>query len=39
VVDPAQGDKLVGYLSRAGVMEAHFKKLEEEHHAEPGWVM
>ncbi len=39
VVDPVQGDALIGYLSRASIMEAHIKSLEDERTVEPGWVL
>jgi CIC family chloride channel protein len=37
VIDPKHPQKLVGYLSRASVMEAHFKTHHEENVVEPGW--
>jgi chloride channel protein, CIC family len=37
VIDPKHPKKLVGYLSRASVMEAHFKTHHEENVVEPGW--
>ncbi|MEO8610885.1 MAG: chloride channel protein [Chloroflexota bacterium] len=37
VVDPDEPSKVVGYLSRASVMEAHFKTHREENEREPGW--
>jgi CIC family chloride channel protein len=38
VVAPGENSKLVGYLSRANVMQAHIRHLQEEHEVEPGWV-
>lgn len=37
VVDPSAPQKLLGYLSRASIMEAHFKTHREENEVEPGW--
>jgi chloride channel protein, CIC family len=37
VVDLDDPKKLVGYLSRVSVMEAHFKTHREENEIEPGW--
>ena len=37
VIDPGNPQKLLGYLSRASVMEAHFKTHREENEIEPGW--
>ena len=37
VVDRDNPHKLVGYLGRSAVMEAHLRRLHEEHLREPGW--
>ncbi len=39
VVDSREPGHVVGYLSRAGVMSAHYKHIQEEHEMEAGWVL
>ncbi|HXZ28051.1 MAG TPA: chloride channel protein [Terriglobales bacterium] len=38
VVSREEPSKLVGYLGRAGLMQARLRRLEEEHVREPGWL-
>lgn len=38
VVSRQDPGKLVGYLGRAGLMQARLRRLEEEHVREPGWL-
>jgi H+/Cl- antiporter ClcA len=37
VVDPNEPTKILGYLSRGGVMAAHLNRLKEEQEIEAGW--
>jgi len=38
VVRREQQDELIGYLGRAGILEARLKRLKEESEREPGWL-
>jgi CBS domain-containing protein len=38
VVDREDGQRVVGYLGRAGIMAARLRRLDEEHVREPGWI-
>ncbi len=38
VVDPDNRKRILGYLSRAGIMAAYLKKLQEEQQVDPGWM-
>ena len=38
VVRRERPDELVGYLGRAGILEARLKRLKEESELEPGWI-
>lgn len=38
VVDPKAPKQLVGYLSRANVLSAHERRMQEEHEIETGWM-
>jgi len=38
VVRREQPDELIGYLGRAGILEARLKRLKEESEREPGWL-
>jgi H+/Cl- antiporter ClcA/CBS domain-containing protein len=39
VVSRQEPRRLVGYLGRAGIMQARLRRLDEEHVREPGWLM
>jgi chloride channel protein, CIC family len=39
VVDVHEPSHLIGYLSRASIMAAHYRHIQEEHEVEAGWVL